>query len=68
MPYSKRGHRSTFAVTRPPVHRTRRSTEEWLDTAVGCSASKRSTGIQSVISRSPSAVTNVVARTLVEGR
>ena len=53
---------------RPERHRTRRRTEAWASTAVGVSSSNGRTGMQSVSSSTPPAVTNVVSKTLVEGR
>ena len=67
-PYSGRGSRCTSAVTRPSRHRTRRSTEWRVVTASGRSGSNGATGIQSVTSSTPEAVSKQVASTLVAGR
>ncbi len=68
VPYSKRGRKSIVAVTCPETHRRRRRTEARLTTAVGCSGSKGATGMQSVNSKTPSAVSKLLCKTLVEGR
>jgi hypothetical protein len=63
--YSKRGRSSTRTSRVPSVHCARRRIAWWARTEVGSLGSNGSTGMQSVTSRVPVAVVNVVTSTFV---